>query len=138
MNYKLGLGVLILLLIVIFIHNKLTVEKFYNILPTELIDKEYYNINEDPLNYYNKLRVGDPYGVDLMCNNVKMIDVLKWIQFNDENTLFQYVYKFDPSINVYNPIDTPRVLKLLLQNLPEQHPYLPIIKRCFPNKVVIA
>ncbi len=113
-------------------------EKFVNIRPTELIDPDYYNINQDPLNYYNYLRVGDTHGVDLNCNNVRMKEIVDWIKNNDPATLYKCVYINDPSIDTDNPIYAPRVLKMLLTYLPEQHPYIPIVRKCFPSKVKIA
>lgn len=119
----------------LFYSNK---ENFYNILPTELIDPDYYNINQDPLNYYNHLRVGDTHGVDLNCNNVNLTEILDWIKNNNPDVLYKYVYINDPSIDTENPIYAPRVLKMLLTYLPEQHPYIPILRKCFPYKVRIA
>lgn len=115
-----------------------TSESFYNILPTELIDKQYYNINEDPFDYKHHLRVGDLYGVDLNCNNVTSADLLMWIQNNNPHLLHQYVYLYDPSIDIHNPVHAPRVLKMLLRNLPTQHPFMPIIRKCFPFKVRVS
>lgn len=132
-----GIVGLMIVGIVLYYTNWL-VEKFYNIMPTELIDRSYYNINEDPYNYYDKLRVGDIHGVDLNCNNVTMNNILKWIEDNDSDVLYKYVYIYDPSVNIYNPVDAPRVFKMLLMNLPEKHPYLPIVRKCFPSKVKIA
>lgn len=113
-------------------------ETFYNIYPTDLIDPVYNNINEDPWDYKKNLRVGDLRGVDLNCNNVDMYDILCWIKDNSPHLLHQYVYRFDPSINIYNPIYAPRVLKMLLRNLPDQHSYLPILRKCFPYRVRIS
>lgn len=115
-----------------------TTESFYNILPTELIDSEYHNINEDPLDYKKNLRVGDLYGVDLNCNNVNPKDLFMWIRNKNPHLLHQYVYLYDPSINIENPIDAPRVLKMLMRNLPMQHPFIPIIRKCFPYRVRIS
>ena len=115
-----------------------TSESFYNILPTELIDSQYKNINEDPFDYQNNLRVGDIYGVDLNCNNVTSPELMAWIQNNNPHLLHQYVYLYDPSIDIHNPIHAPRVLKMLLRNLPAQHPFLPIIRKCFPYRVRVS
>lgn len=113
-------------------------ESFYNILPTELIDSQYQNINEDPFDYKHNLRVGDTRGVDLNCNNVSSEDLMMWIKNNNPHLLHQYVYLYDPSIDINNPIYAPRVLKMLLRNLPTQHPFLPIIRKCFPYRVRIS
>lgn len=111
---------------------------FYNIRPTEHIDPEYRNINEDPWNYYNHQRVGDIHGVDLNCNNVHMYDLLRWIDQDDPHILYDYVYKYDPSISVFNPIHAPRVFKMLLRNLPQKHKYIPILRKCLYKPVRIA
>ena len=113
-------------------------ESFYNILPTELIDGKYYNINEDPWDYKHNLRVGDLHGVDLNCNNVSQTDLLMWIKNNNPHLLHQYVYLYDPSIDIHNPVYAPRVLKMLLRNLPTQHPFMPIIRKCFPYRVRVS
>ena len=115
-----------------------TQESFYNILPTELIDSQYHNINEDPWDYKHNLRVGDLNGVDLNCNNVTNADLVMWIKDNNPHLLHQYVYLYDPSVNIRNPIHAPRVLKMLLRNLPTQHPFLPIIRKCFPYRVRVS
>jgi hypothetical protein len=121
-----------------YIYDNSLLEGFYNITPTELIDPEYYNINQDPFDYKHHLCVGDLRGVDLNCNNVTVPDLFQWIKNNNPHLLHQYVYKYDPSINIENPIFAPRVLKMLLMNLPTQHPYIPIIRKCFPMKVRIS
>lgn len=111
---------------------------FYNIRPTESIDPDYININENPNNYYNYQAVGDIYGVDLNCNNVSMHDLLEWIRNDDPNVLYDYVYKYDPSIDILNPLQSPRVFKMLLRNLPQKHKYIPILKKCLYKSVRIA
>jgi len=113
-------------------------ESFYNIVPTELIDPQYHNINDDPFDYKGNLRVGDVYGVDLNCNNVTSKDLIAWINNNHPDVLHKYVYIYDPSIEIHNPIYAPRVLKMLLRNLPTQHPFIPIIRKCFPYTVRIS
>lgn len=117
-------------------------ENFYNIYPTTLIDPDYYNINEDPLDYYfdgnSYLRVGDAYGVDMKCGNVTMEDLFEWLKNSNPHILHQYVYLYDPSINIYNPRYAPRVFRELLKNLPEKHPILRILRKCLPRPVRIA
>ena len=121
-------------------HSTGVLEKFYNIVPTEVIDPEFLNPNLDPWAYTvpgmdTYERVGDLYGVDLNCNNVSVPDLIAWIANNNPHLLHQYVLRWDPSINIYNPNDAPRVLKGLLRNLPEQHKFLPIIRKCFPAQI---
>ena len=111
---------------------------FYNIRPTDHIDPEYQNINEDPLNYKNYMRVGDVHGVDLNCNNVNMYDILKWIDQDDPELLYHFVYKYDPSISVFNPIHAPRIFKMLLRNLPQKHRYMSILRKCLYKPVRVA
>lgn len=135
------LKVIILLFVIIILkmaYGKSILEGFYNIVPTELLDDEYYNINQDPYDYKNNLRVGDLRGVDLNCNNVSVCDLVSWIKDNNPHLLHQYVYKYDPSIDIMNPIFAPRVLKMLLMNVPIQHPFMPIIRKCFPYQVRIS
>ncbi len=127
-----------IVLIILWYFNKKNKENFYNILPTELIDSRYYNINQDPFDYKHHLRVGDIFGTDMNCNNVNIPDLLNWIKNNDPHTLHQYVYLYDPSVNIKNPIHTPRILKMLLRNLPEQHKYIPIIRKCMYKQVRIS
>lgn len=115
-------------------------EGFYNIVPTEIIDPDYVSPNRDPWAYTTQSgntyqRVGDLFGTDLNCNNVSIPDLVGWIADNNPHLLHQYVLKWDPSINIYNPNHSPRVLKGLLRNLPEQHKYLPIIRKCFPAHI---
>jgi hypothetical protein len=112
--------------------------QFYNITPTNRIDPEYVNINEDPFNYYNWKRVGDTRGVDLNCNNVTKCNLLKWIHHEDPSVLFEYVYRYDPSVDINNPLDAPRVFKMLLRNLPQKHRYLSILRKCLPKPVRVA
>lgn len=121
----------------VFFQNK---EKFfvYNIRPTESIDPDYININENPDNYYNFQSVGDVYGVDLNCNNVSMQDLLEWIRQDDPNVLYEFVYKYDPSVDILNPLQAPRVFKMLLRNLPQKHKYIPILTKCLYKPVRIA
>jgi hypothetical protein len=111
---------------------------FYNIRPTEQIDPTYYNYNEDPHNYYNHKRVGDIHGVDLNCNNVNLYDLLRWLDQDEPTLLYDYVYRYDPSINVFNPIHAPRIFKMLLRNLPQKHKYIPILRKCLYRDVRIA
>ena len=116
-------------------------ERFYNVIPTRLIDAEYVDPSNDPWAYWDEAsqrtyaRVGDLAGVDLNCNNVTIVDLVHWIQENNPHLLHQYVYRFDPSINIYNPNHAPRVLKELLRNLPTQHKFIPIIRKCFPAHI---
>jgi len=140
---KLGL----LLFLAVFgwwIVNGKVLEGFYNIVPTEVIDPEFVSPNLDPWAYTVQgthgwretyERVGDLYGVDLNCNNVSVPDLVAWIANNNPHLLHQYVLRWDPSINIYNPNDSPRILKALLRNLPEQHKFLPIIRKCFPAQI---
>lgn len=108
---------------------------FYNIKPTEEIDPEYINPNEDRHNYYNWMRVGDTLGVDLNCNNVTKCDLLRWIHHDDPTVLHEYVYKYDPSVDINNPLDAPRVFKMLLRNLPQKHRHMSILRKCLPKPV---
>jgi hypothetical protein len=115
-------------------------ESFYNIVPTEVIDPEFVSPNLDPWSYTTQSggtyqRVGDLYGVDLNCNNVTIPDLVGWIADNNPHLLHQYVLRYDPSINIYNPNHSPRILKGLLRNLPTQHKFLPIIRKCFPAHI---
>lgn len=111
---------------------------FSNVKPTEDIDPEYVNPNDDPNNYYNWMRVGDTLGVDLNCNNVTKCDLLKWIANDDPNILHEYVYRYDPSVDINNPLQAPRVFKMLLRNLPQKHRYLSILRKCLPRPVIVA
>lgn len=132
------IGIVIgIVMVLILYFNSNRYDNFYNIVPTELIDPEYHNINNDSNNYYNYMRVGDTDGIDLNCNNVRAYDILQCIKGSDPHLLYQYVYKYDPSISLFNPIDAPRVLKELLKNLPHQHPCLNIIKRCPISQILI-
>lgn len=115
-------------------------ESFYNIVPTEVIDPGFVSPNLDPWAYTTGWgstyeRVGDLFGVDMNCNNVSVGDLIGWIANNNPHLLHQYVLRWDPSINIYNPNHAPRVLKGLLRNLPEQHKFLPIIRKCFPAHI---
>lgn len=113
-----------------------TKEEFYNIYPTELIDPDYKNVNQDPFSHYeNYLRVGDIKGINLNCNNITFKDLLQWV---DEKDLYNYVFRFDPSININDPTHASRVLKLLMKNIPIKHPLNPILKKCFPYRVRIS
>lgn len=113
-------------------------EQFYNIVPTNVIDRQY---QEPTWAYYDDAsqqsyaQVGDLFGVDLNCNNVSVDDLIAWIANNNPHLLHQYVLRWDPSINIYNPNHAPRILKGLLRNLPTQHKFLPIIRKCFPAHI---
>ena len=134
MNKLIIFAIAIIVLYFLFNNNQLQ-ESFYNIKPTEAIDASYYNYNQDLFNYKTHKRVGDLYGVDLNCNNVNAMDVLNWIQCDDPNILYECVYRYDPSVNISNPIHTPRIFRELLKNLPEKSKYLPIIRKCFPMQI---
>lgn len=124
-------------------NTKLLVEKFYNIVPTEVIDPDYHSPNADPWSHYDPAshetyeRVGDVYGVDLNCNNVTSDELVAWIANRPDGrkTLTHYVLQWDPSINIDNPNDAPRILKGLLRNLPNQHKFMPIIRKCYPQYI---
>ena len=111
---------------------------FYNIKPTEDIDPEYLNPNEDRHNYYNWMRVGDIHGVDLNCNNVTKCDLLRWIYHDDPSVIHEHVYRYDPSVDINNPLDAPRVFKMLLRNLPQKHRHMSILRKCLPRGVRVA
>jgi len=111
---------------------------FFNIRPTNEIDPEYVNLNDNPTNYYQYNTIGDALGPDLNCNTVSKRTLMKWIENEDPNFLYEYVYRYDPSININNAIHAPRVLKMLLRNLPENHTVSQqIMKRCPPMPVRI-
>lgn len=139
-KYILAIGIVVIFGLWLFFDSNSQKEHFIfnNIRPTEHIDPEYRNINQDPWNYFNHKRVGDIHGVDLNCNNVHMYDLLKWIDQDDPHILPEYVYKYDPSISVFNPIHAPRVFKMLLRNLPQKHKYIPILRKCLYKGVRIA
>jgi hypothetical protein len=115
-------------------------ERFANILPTGMIDQEFVSPNEDPLAYYDASsnqtyqRVGGG-GVDMNCNDVELRSIIHWIRWNDPAVLNRYVLRDDPSANIDNPNDAPRILKSLLRNLPSQHKYVPILQKCYPVNV---
>lgn len=117
-------------------------ESFYNIYPTSAIDPEYVNINENPLNYFNYMTVGDVFGVDMNCNNVSALEILQWLAKYKpaylDDVLHAYVYKYDPSINIFNPTSAPRVLKMLFRNLPNLPKSIPILRKCLPRPIRIT
>jgi hypothetical protein len=137
MNIKILLILLILLILYFLWHNIMwgRLDHFRNILPTEIIDPNYTNLGNDPGNWFNWARVGDTRGVDLNCNAVEMQDVLKWINGDSPHLLYEYVYRYDPSVSIDNPLHTPRILKMLLKNLPQKHPYRGVFRRCYPNAI---
>jgi hypothetical protein len=136
MNINIKIFIFLLLLIILyFLLKKRSVDRFRNIRPTNIIDPEYHNLNEDPGNWLNWNRVGDTRGVDLNCNGVEIQDILEWIANDSIHVLYEYVYRYDPSISIDNPFHAPRILKLLLRNLPQKHPYRSILRRCYPNAV---
>ena len=97
---------------------------FRNVLPLEVIDPLYYNNNNNPYNYYDNLAISNDYNVDLNCNQVSkrtLLQILKNVPDLDY-VLHEYVYRYDPSINVSDPSYTQRALRMLLLNLPEGHP----------------
>jgi hypothetical protein len=125
-------------------------ESFYNIKPTELIDPEYrypVAVEFDPKwpssQSYVPLyeRVGDNHGVDLACHNVSLPETAQWIARDDPRLMYEAVLRFDPSVNPYNPDHAPRVLRLLMMNLPSYgcqetvDKYLPIVRKCFPAQI---
>ncbi len=136
---KLLLLVVVLSLFIWFMTRKKTKESFFNILPTELIDPQYYTLTEGG-GYFDR-GSGQEYeqvglgGVDLNCNAVEIRSILHWIRWNDPDVLNRFVFRYDPSADIYNPDDAPRILKCLLRNLPSQHKYVPLIRNCFPVTV---
>lgn len=128
-------------------------ESFYNIVPTENIDPEfrYPRIHEaEPVPFITRQgpqlfeRVGDSAGVDAGCNHVTACDIINWIHREEPRLMYDCVLKFDPSVELGNPYHTPRVLRLLLQNLPSYanlskvyEKYLPVVRKCFPNDMRI-
>lgn len=120
-------------------------EGFYNIVPTELIDPQYQNIN----NGFDGINDAD--GVDLNCNNVRAQDIVMCLGKSDPRILYEYVYRYDPSISLYDPVDAPRVLKQLLRNMPAVpcsfnnknelpfvNPCLQVLKRCPIEQIQIS
>jgi hypothetical protein len=139
LNLKKIMVFLIVVVAIRFLFNQSkSKEGFYNVRPTTLIDPDYFNINQDPFDYKHYRRVGDLMGVDMNCNNVTIEDLIEWIRRNNPHLLYQYVYLYDPSINIYNPRYSPRVFKELLRNLPQKHPILRIMRKCLPRQVRIA
>ena len=136
-------NVMLLLLLAVlgfWISQSGVLEGFYNIVPTEAIDPQFISPNRDPWAWTTQSgntyeRVGDLFGVDLNCNNVSTTDLILWIANNNPHLLHQYVLRYDPSVNIYNPNHAPRILKGLLRNLPTQHKFLPIIRKCFPAHI---
>jgi hypothetical protein len=121
------------------VNNTSIMEHFANILPTSLIDPEYISPTAGAA-YYDKAsnqnyQIVGGGAVDLNCNNVELRSIIHWIRWNDPTVLNRYVLKYDPSANIDNPNDAPRILRSLLQNLPSQHKYLPILQKCYPVNV---
>jgi hypothetical protein len=121
-------------------------ENFYNVIPTEWIDPEYQNINNKPENYFESKKssissshtslqgwetIGDTRGPDMNCNYVTYSSLINWVLKHDPNILYDYVYIDDPSIEIMNPIHAPRVLKMLLRNLPGNHNIKKLVENCF-------
>jgi len=137
-NLLVFFGILILILMAISSISNKSVPKdfFYNVRPLQDIDPEFINPNENPYNYYTFHTIGDAKGVDLNCNGVSKRTLMKWIAHESPDFLYEHVYRYDPSININNPIHAPRVLKMLLRNLPEDHQILrDILKDCRPVQV---
>lgn len=134
------IGIVIFLIFVFLLFLRGTKENFFfsNIKPTEDIDPDYLNPNEDRFNYFNFMRVGDIEGVDLNCNNVSKYDLIRWMVNEEPNIIYDYVYKFDPSIDINNPIDSPRILKMILRNLPQKHRFISILRKCLPKTIRVA
>ena len=119
-------------------------ENFYNIVPTGVIDPDFIP-NSQTLGYYDfgtrqRYQIVDRGsvdrdGVDLNCNAVEISSILQWIRWNDPDVLNKYVLRFDPSADINNPNDAPRILKELLRNLPSQHKYVPLLRTCSPVAV---
>ena len=132
------IAILIGIAIYVNMNKKESFYNYYNIIPTEIIDENYFNPNNDPNNYYLHMRVGDTRGVDLNCNNVTMYNILHWIDGDDPNILYNYVYRFDPSINILTPLNAPRIFKLLLRKLPQKHKYTSILRKCLYKPTRVA
>jgi hypothetical protein len=146
--------VLVAVLIFVLFFGK-SKESFYNIVPTENIDPEfrYPGIHEaEPVPFVTIPRqgpqlferVGDSAGVDAGCNNVSAREIINWIHREEPRLMYDCVLKYDPSVELGNPYHTPRVLRLLLQNLPSYanlskvyEKYLPVVRKCFPNDMRI-
>lgn len=114
-------------------------EMFRNILPTSDIDQQFISTT-DGRAYFDEAS-GQSYqtinggGVDLNCNAVEQRALLSWIRWNDPSVLNHYVLRYDPSANIDNPNDTPRIFKALLKNLPSQHKYVPLLTKCLPGNI---
>lgn len=141
-NVAVAVAVAIVLLLLLFTRGGgRAVENFYNVVPTEYIDPGFVSDSYDRWAHYAPgfgdtfKRVGDTYGVDLNCNNVTGDEVIEWIHNSCPQVLYEYVLRYDPSVDIQNPNHTPRALKALLRNLPENHKFLPIVRKCFPRQV---
>lgn len=146
--------VVVVVVAIIALFNKSYCEGFYNIVPTELIDPQYYY---DRIQIHNNEQItnsqihNEQPNYDLNCNNVRAQDIITCLGKSDPRILYEYVYRYDPSISLYDPVDAPRVLKQLLRNMPAipcsfnnknklpfVNPCLQVLKRCPIEQIQIS
>lgn len=151
--------VVVVVVAIIALFNKSYCEGFYNIVPTELIDPQYYydriqiHNNEQITNSQitNSQIPDEQIHDDLNCNNVRAQDIITCLGKSDPRILYEYVYRYDPSISLCDPVDAPRVLKQLLRNMPAipcsfnnknklpfVNPCLQVLKRCPIEQIQIS
>lgn len=150
---------LIVLFIAFFIHPMIR-ESFYNVIPTNIIDPEYVDLTNEtalfvPASSSSSSSLesvlyhlsGQDDQTNLNCGGVTSCDIVSWIA-NDkplgDRLLNELVLRFDPSADPLNPNHAPRILRLLMMNLPSYacrttaNRYLPIIQKCYPKLVEVA
>lgn len=147
---------LIVLFVALIIHPRKR-ESFFNVIPTNVIDPEYVDLTNLTALFVPPLKPlassslyhlrGRDDQTDLNCGGVTSCDIVSWIA-NDRplgnRMLNELVLRFDPSADPLNPNHAPRILRLLMMNLPSYacsttaNKYLPIIQKCFPKLVQVA
>jgi hypothetical protein len=124
-------------------------ESFFNILPTNVIDPEYVDLTNETALFVQPAGLFSTYcnnndQVDMSCHGVTSENIVSWIANDNPRLLNELVLRFDPSADVMNPNHAPRILRLLMMNLPSYpcrttaNKYLPIIIKCFPKLVQTA
>jgi hypothetical protein len=144
---------LIIFVVAVFIHPYKTTETFFNVIPTNVIDPEFIDLNNENAAFASRgsLASAALYHISGQsnpdCSGVTPCNIVSWIA-NDyplgNRMLNELVLRFDPSADPMNPNHATRILRLLFMHLPSYacsttaKKYLPIIQKCYPMLTQVA
>lgn len=138
---------LIAIVVAVFIHPYKTTERFFNVIPTNVIDPEFIDLNNENASFVSRALYHLSGQSNPDCTGVTPCNIVSWIA-NDyplgNRLLNELVLRFDPSADPMNPNHATRILRLLFMHLPSYacsttaKKYLPIIQKCYPMLTQVA